>query len=58
MPEEDRGIFGYGNRQTRLVVINKDSKKSIMAKVDLPNSGNLVVATPEQPDTQSTSGTL
>jgi hypothetical protein len=41
-----------------IVVINKDSKKTIMAKVDLPNSGNLVVATPEQPDTQSTSGTL
>ena len=41
-----------------IVVINKDSKKTIMAKVDLPNSGSLVVATPEQPDTQSTSGTL
>ena len=41
-----------------IVVINKDSKKTIMAKADLPNSGNLVVATPEQPDTQSTSGTL
>ena len=41
-----------------VVVINKESKKSIMAKVDLPNPGNLVVATPEQPDTQSTFGTL
>jgi len=41
-----------------IVVINQESQKTITAKLELPNSGNLVVATPEQPDAQATSGTL
>ena len=41
-----------------VVVVNEESKKSIAAKVNLLNPGRLVVATPEQPDAHSTSGTL
>jgi|HubBroStandDraft_5_1064220.scaffolds.fasta_scaffold602413_2 hypothetical protein len=52
----ESSVTAIGKRA--IVVVNKDSKKTIMSKVDLPNSGNLVVATPERPDTQSTSGTL
>jgi PHD/YefM family antitoxin component YafN of YafNO toxin-antitoxin module len=51
-------VFVTATGKRAVVVINKESKKSIMAKVDLPNPGNLVVATPERPDIRSTSGTL
>jgi hypothetical protein len=40
------------------VVVNEEATKSITATVELPNPGILVVATPEQPDAQPTSGTL
>jgi hypothetical protein len=39
-------------------VVNPSSDAAITAKVALPNASNLVVATPEQPDAQLTSGTL
>ena len=51
-------VFVAATGTRAVVVINKESKKSTMAKVDSPNPGNLVVATPEQSDTKSTSGTL
>jgi hypothetical protein len=41
-----------------VVVVNLEATKSITAKVDLPNPGRLVVATPEQPEASSTSGVL
>ena len=40
-----------------VVVINPDSDHAITAKVSLPNSGSLSVATPEQPEPQPTNGT-
>ena len=41
-----------------VVVVNEESNKTITAKVKLSNPGKLVLATPEQPETQPTSGTL
>ena len=40
------------------MVVNQELNKAITAKVELPNPGKLVVATPEHPDAQPTSGTL
>jgi hypothetical protein len=51
-------VFVTATGKRAVVVINKEAKRSIAAKVDLPNPGRLVVATPEQPDAQPTSGTL
>ncbi len=51
-------VFVTATGKRAVVVINKESKKSIAAKVDLPNPGRLVVATPEQPEAQPTPGTL
>lgn len=41
-----------------VVLINQDAEKTITVKVDVPNPGTLVVATPERPEAQPTSGTL
>ncbi len=41
-----------------MVVINQEKNNGITAKVELPNAGRLVVATPEQPESQPTSGTI
>ncbi|MGD0871722.1 MAG: hypothetical protein ABSB88_19385 [Bryobacteraceae bacterium] len=41
-----------------VVVVNQGREKSVTARVQLPNPGRLVVATPEQPDARPTSGTL
>jgi hypothetical protein len=41
-----------------VVLVNQELNKAITATVELPNPGKLVVATPEQPTAQPTSGTL
>jgi hypothetical protein len=41
-----------------VVVVNMEFSKPITAKVDLPQPGSLVVATPEKPDAVRTDGTL
>jgi hypothetical protein len=41
-----------------VVVVNPGREKTVSAKVELPNPGRLVVATPEQPDARPTSGML
>jgi len=41
-----------------VVVINQDAEKAITVEVDVPNPVSLVVATPERPDAQPTSGTV
>ena len=41
-----------------VVVVNQESRKGITAKLDLPNAGHLVAATPEEPEAKATSGTL
>ena len=51
-------VFVASGGKRAVVVINQEYRKTITAKVDLPNSGSLVVATPEQLESQPTSGTL
>jgi len=41
-----------------VVIINQESGKAITAKVEVPNAGKLVVATPEEPEAQPMTGTL
>ena len=51
-------VFVSKSGKRAVVVVNQEQVKSITVEVQLPNAGRLVVATPEQPDAQSTSGTL
>ena len=51
-------VFVAPGGKRAVVVINMEATKSITAKVDLPNPGKLVVATPEEPEASSTSGVL
>jgi len=39
-------------------VVNPSSENSITAKVNLPNAGALVTATPERPEGETTAGTV
>jgi len=57
------GSFGYSvfaadGGKRAVVVVNREFSNAIMAKVNLPHAGKLAVATPEEPDARSTTGTL
>ena len=41
-----------------MVIVNPSSDSALTAKVNLPNAGKLVMATPEQPEAEATDGTL
>lgn len=51
-------VFIADGGKRAVVVINQEVNKPITARIDIPNPGKLVVATPEQPDAQQTLGTL
>lgn len=51
-------VFVTSSGKHAVVVVNQESNRKITAKVDLPGAGKLVVATPEEPDAQSTTGTI
>lgn len=51
-------VFVADGGKRAIVIINQEFKKGITARVNLPHPGRLVVATPEQPDAQPTTGTL
>jgi hypothetical protein len=51
-------VFTTAAGKRAVVVINMEFSKAITATVGLPNPGKLVVATPEAPDAQPTTGTL
>jgi len=51
-------VFAAADGKRAVVVVNPSSDAAITAKVGLANAGNLVVATPEQPEAQPTSGTV
>jgi hypothetical protein len=51
-------VFVAATGKRTVVVVNEEFNKTITATAQLPNPGNLVVATPEQPGTQQASGTL
>jgi hypothetical protein len=51
-------VFVTASVKRAVVIIKKDPNKTITAIVHLPNSGKLMVATPEEPDAKPTSGTI
>ncbi len=51
-------VFIGGANKRAVVVVNQEFQKAITATVELPNPGRLIVATPEQPDAENTSGTI
>lgn len=51
-------VFVTATGKRAVVVVNRESNRAVTATVELPHPGKLVVATPEQPDARSTTGTL
>jgi hypothetical protein len=51
-------VFAAANGKRAVVVVNNGPAKSITAKVTLPHPGNLVVATPEEPEAKPSTGAL
>jgi hypothetical protein len=51
-------VFVAAGGKRAVVVISQELDKAITAKVQLPNAGKLIVATPEGPDAEPTDGTL
>lgn len=51
-------VFVAEGGKRAVVVVNPDTEKQITAKVNLPNAGTLMTATPEQPEARSTTGML
>jgi hypothetical protein len=51
-------VFRAESGKRAVVVVNPGSNAAVTAKVSLPNAGDLIVATPEQPDGRPTTGTV
>lgn len=51
-------VFTTAGGKRAVVVVNAEFSRAITAKVELPNPGKLVTATPEQLDARPTGGTL
>jgi hypothetical protein len=51
-------VFVASASKRAVVVVNQEYAKAISATVELPNPRKLLIATPEQPDAQPTSGTV
>jgi hypothetical protein len=51
-------IFVAENGKRAVVVVNLEQDKDILAKINLTSPGNLAAATPENPESQMTSGVL
>ncbi len=51
-------VFRAADGKRCVVIMNMEEHKPITTKLDLPNAGALVVATPEQQEAQSTSAAV
>jgi hypothetical protein len=51
-------VFVTAAGKRAVVVINLEFSKTLTARVELPNPGKLMVATPEEPDARPTTGDL
>jgi hypothetical protein len=51
-------VYRHASGKRALVVANLEQGKAITAKLDIPNAGSLVAATPEEPDAKPVSGSL
>jgi hypothetical protein len=56
--EHRYSVFVLTAGKRAVVVVNTGNQKSISARVEIPNAGRLVVATPEEPDSRELSGIL
>jgi len=57
------GLFGYSvfitsTGKRTVVIVNAEADKTISANVEIPDPGNLVIASPEKPDAVPTSGKM
>jgi hypothetical protein len=51
-------VFVSASGKRTVIVVNQELKGRITAKVEIPNPGKWVMATPEDPDSRATSGTM
>jgi hypothetical protein len=51
-------VFVASSGKRTVVVVNQEYSKAITAKMNLPNPGSLMVATPEQPESRPASDTV
>ncbi|HEV2134933.1 MAG TPA: DUF6259 domain-containing protein [Terracidiphilus sp.] len=51
-------VFRTQSGRRAVVIINRESRKEITVKLDLPDAGRLVSATPEEPDSKAISAPL
>ena len=51
-------VFRAATGKRAVVIINEERSKTIAAKLDLPNPGRLMCASPEDPEARPTSGVL
>lgn len=51
-------VFRNPAGKRAVIIINQETSKGITVKLDIPNPGSLMAATPEQPDAQRVSGPL
>ncbi len=51
-------VYRRSDGKRAVIVVNLEQAKPIMANLDLPNPGTLVMATPEEPDAKPFSGSL
>jgi hypothetical protein len=51
-------VFVARGGKRAVVVVNQEYSKTISAKISLPDSGSLVMATPEQQESQPASGAV
>jgi hypothetical protein len=51
-------VFQTSAGKRAVVVVNLESSKALTAKLDIPNAGRLMIASPEEPDAKPVSGAL
>ena len=51
-------VFQTSAGKRAVVVVNLESSKALAAKLDIPNAGSLMLASPEEPDAKPVSGAL
>jgi hypothetical protein len=51
-------VFQTSAGKRAVVVVNLESSRALTAKLDIPNAGSLMIASPEEPDAKPVSGSL
>jgi hypothetical protein len=56
--EPKYSVFSARTGKRAVVVVNQQAEKAITATIQLPGAGGLAMATPEEPDSKPTNGTI